>query len=488
MEKVKILLFTLMVALSVNLQARSIVRKNIEVYAASNHEKWRANLYDDKTAEITGIVEPTDRETLEIPYSVFIPQPHTLFAVTGVADSAFYKSKMKFSDLSLPRNLKRIGDLAFVGCSLERVAFSYGIEFGIAVFANCRNLRDASTWSLSPQMFFNCTSLTSVTLYGRIDKIADEAFNGCSSLTSFNFPSSLHYIGRYAFFETGLTAPDLSVISTDHVSIGPRAFSNCLNLTSVKLPTKTKSYELGEHAFAGCPKLGPDLVLENATLKNNVFYGCPGLTGILRLENCTFHGSEHFSGYKDFAKFRYLRADLLSLKQLKREQFAAALSKDKNYTMTLADGSVIEKMETIPDRFLAGMDILRGNIKFSPQLKGIGNYAFYNCGLAAKAADIRSSATIGDGVFRLAPNFTGDVVIPEAFGLRPYQDEWSGKLPFTISGITSIDLGNIENYCCPVNFQTAQESSPKPFRIGLRGFIFKKQAPNQIMMVLVVGI
>ena len=35
----------------------------------------------------------------------------------------------------------------------------------------------------------------------------------------------------------------------------------------------------------------------------------------------------------------------------------------------------------------------------------------------------------------------------------------------------------ISIYCCPVNFQTAQESFPKPFRIGLRGFIFKKQAP-----------
>ena len=33
------------------------------------------------------------------------------------------------------------------------------------------------------------------------------------------------------------------------------------------------------------------------------------------------------------------------------------------------------------------------------------------------------------------------------------------------------------DYCCPVNFQTAQESFPKPFRIGLRGFFFKKQAP-----------
>ena len=32
-------------------------------------------------------------------------------------------------------------------------------------------------------------------------------------------------------------------------------------------------------------------------------------------------------------------------------------------------------------------------------------------------------------------------------------------------------------YCCPVNLQTAQESFPKPFRIGLRAFILRKQAP-----------
>ena len=32
---------------------------------------------------------------------------------------------------------------------------------------------------------------------------------------------------------------------------------------------------------------------------------------------------------------------------------------------------------------------------------------------------------------------------------------------------------SISNYCYPVNFQTAQESFPKPFRIGLRAFIFK---------------
>ena len=43
--------------------------------------------------------------------------------------------------------------------------------------------------------------------------------------------------------------------------------------------------------------------------------------------------------------------------------------------------------------------------------------------------------------------------------------------------LLKISLLYAQIYCCPVNFQTAQESFPKPFRIGLRGFIFKKQAP-----------
>ena len=39
------------------------------------------------------------------------------------------------------------------------------------------------------------------------------------------------------------------------------------------------------------------------------------------------------------------------------------------------------------------------------------------------------------------------------------------------------DFMYFQDYCCPVNFKTAEESSPKPFRIGLRAFFFEKQAP-----------
>jgi hypothetical protein len=50
-------------------------------------------------------------------------------------------------------------------------------------------------------------------------------------------------------------------------------------------------------------------------------------------------------------------------------------------------------------------------------------------------------------------------------------------------------MAKIQIYCCPVNFKTAEKSSPKPFRIGLRAFFFEKQAlPNQVRMVPAVGI
>ena len=453
MEKVKILLLALMVALSVNLQAQHITLENVDVYAVSTNEKWKANIYSDNTAEITGIAEPTDREILVIPEKVILPQPNRTFKVTKIADAAFNESKMKFSRLNLPIDLESIGNLAFTGCSLESLALPYGIKCGFAAFANCNNLREVKTFVLSQDIFSSCNSLTSVTLYS-IDEIPDNAFDFCRSLTSISFPPNLRNIGRGAFAYSGLTSLDFSGLRAEHVSIAPYAFQRCTHLTSVKFPTK--SYEIGDSAFYDCKKLGPDLNLENATIEKNAFAACSSLKGTLRLRNCTFHGSGHFSGYEfdgkqETAHFRYLDADVLSLKQLKREHFDAALSKDKNYTMTLKNGSVIAEMETIPDNFLTNMDFLRGEIKFSPQLKEIGKNAFYNCGLAANAADIPSSATIGLAVFRLAPNFTGDVVLPRRFQQLPGRRKWWNFIPFSISGITSIDFGN-----CPFFFNPGE--------------------------------
>ena len=69
--------------------------------------------------------------------------------------------------------------------------------------------------------------------------------------------------------------------------------------------------------------------------------------------------------------------------------------------------------------------------------------------------------------------------IERATNLLPqFQQDRTFSYVDAVDGMRQILWGFFKKiYCCPVNFQTAQESSPKPFRIGLRGFFFKKQAP-----------
>ncbi len=52
--------------------------------------------------------------------------------------------------------------------------------------------------------FYNCTSLTSVTIPSSVISIGTKAFADCSALTTVNIPSSVKYIGENPFEETAL--------------------------------------------------------------------------------------------------------------------------------------------------------------------------------------------------------------------------------------------------------------------------------------------
>ena len=83
------------------------------------------------------------------------------------------------------------------------------------------------------------------------DVIGNQAFDGCSSLTSLTLPSSVTSIGSSAFSGcSGLTSLTLPSSVT---SIGESAFSGCSGLTSLTLPSSVSS--IGESAFSGCSGL-----------------------------------------------------------------------------------------------------------------------------------------------------------------------------------------------------------------------------------------
>ena len=152
---------------------------------------------------------------------------------------------------------------------------------GNQAFDGCSSLTSltlpSSVTSIGSSAFSGCSGLTSLTLPSSVTKIGWYAFRGCSGLTSLSLPSSVTEIGWYAFYGcSGLTSLTLpSSVS----SIGSFAFSGCSGLTSLTLPSSVTS--IGESAFSGCSGL-TSLTLPSSvsSIGESAFSGCSGLSSI----------------------------------------------------------------------------------------------------------------------------------------------------------------------------------------------------------------
>jgi hypothetical protein len=99
--------------------------------------------------------------------------------------------------------------------------------------------------SISNGSFYDCTSLSGITIPNSVSSIESSAFYGCSGLTSITLPDSVISIGIQAFRScSGLT----SITIPDSVtSIGSSAFSNCTNLASAQFDGSAPS--IGTQVF-----------------------------------------------------------------------------------------------------------------------------------------------------------------------------------------------------------------------------------------------
>ena len=126
-----------------------------------------------------------------------------------------------------------------------------------SVFQNCQNLQyitfataDIHAIRALPDFAFeNCTSLTSVTIPGHVERIPVGAFRGCTSLQSVTLFDECTVVGNSAFEGcSNLTEINLSSIS----EVGEKAFYNCSSLANADL----SGIELiGDEGFSGCTSL-----------------------------------------------------------------------------------------------------------------------------------------------------------------------------------------------------------------------------------------
>ncbi len=149
-----------------------------------------------------------------------------------------------------------------------------------------------SVTRIGEDAFWGCSSLTSVTIPNSVTSIREEAFWGCSSLTSITIPNSVTSIGDYAFNScTSLTSV---TIPNSVTSIGASAFRYCSSLTSITIPEGVTS--IGESAFSGCSSLTSVTIPEGVTsIGDYAFNSCPSLTSVTIPNSVTSIGERAFS-------------------------------------------------------------------------------------------------------------------------------------------------------------------------------------------------
>ena len=175
--------------------------------------------------------------------------------------------------ISIPASVEYISPLAFAGCSELK-----------SIVVNSGNKKYVSKG--------NC-------LIEQIKNDGDKIILGCKTSTIPQYteiPDQIKYIGEYAFYKCDKLQGTVNVLKA--VSIGEYAFYGCTGLTGISFGPDLK--EIGNYSFYGCTGL-TSLTLRNTnktvfpTIGNYAFYGCTGLTS-LSLGQTNTIGNHAFSG------------------------------------------------------------------------------------------------------------------------------------------------------------------------------------------------
>ena len=147
-------------------------------------------------------------------------------------------------------------------------------RIGNNAFAGCSNLTSViipnSVMFINSNAFESCSNLASVTIGDGVFVIGDYAFSCCSNLTFINIPESV-------------------------ISIGSRAFQYCISLTSCVVPDNVKSF--GIRVFLDCQKLKSCVIGNGVTsIGEGVFSNCYALADITIGSNVQFIGYLAFQG------------------------------------------------------------------------------------------------------------------------------------------------------------------------------------------------
>ena len=382
-------------------------------------------------------------------------------SVTNIGDSAF-EGCVGMTTIEIPENVTALGNSAFFGCDkLKEVRYNAkaaadltvlnGAFCNVGTSAGCMKVIFGENVEKIPcNLFYGCTSLTSVEISNSVTSIGDGAFDGCTGLTSIEIPKSVTSIGDWAFdgctglteiyynaktaecsgstifYNAGAAATGLKVIFGESVeNIPAYLFHGCTGLNGVTIGSNVTS--IGGYAFSGCTSLTEvyynakalecgDAVFENVGTDSDrlmfifgenvekipayLLRNCTGLNGVTIGSNVTSIGDDAFFGCTGLTSVTIGR----NVTSIGGWAFCGCTG--------LTSVAIGSNVTSIGDCVFYGCTGLT-SVEIPNSVTSIGDCAFYGCTGLISVTIPKSVTSIGSGVFSNCTGLAG-VTIPES--------------------------------------------------------------------------
>lgn len=311
----------------------------------------------------------------------------------------FFSKCKGLKAITLPGNLKSVGESAFQECSsLETLNLPSGIT------------------SIGNYAFLECENLKSVTLPSGLISIGDRAFYGCISLTSLDLPSSLTTVGELALAGcsqlTSLTLhSNLTEVKSNYLFGGNSNYNNLKDVRYI-IDSDLETYLQSNHPIFYQINCGIKYYLNDqeittleipsgiTSIGDGVFFNSNGLTNLTLSSRVTSIGESAFNNCSNLQDVRYYIYDDLAT-YIQKGHPAFYINCGIKYYWNNQEITTLEiptSVTSIGNHAFYGGNGLT-SVEFPSNLSSIGDWAFKGCS-GLTSVDLPSSITkMGECVF-----------------------------------------------------------------------------------------